>query len=158
MHSEKDYRVTRQRRIILEEMRAMRRHPTACELYDAVKRRLPRISLATVYRNLEILSEKGLIKKIEAGGRKRRFDSDPAAHHHAHCMQCGAIIDIPSDPEIVSRLRAKSADLEYFEVLEARIEFFGRCGACRAGEIPAEPTQRDGETRSDSPARQRNQS
>ncbi len=86
MHSEKDFRLTRQRRIILDEMKAMRRHPTACELYDAVKSRLPRISLATVYRNLEILPEKGIIKKI--GRRPQKGDSiaNPGAHYMRNCI------------------------------------------------------------------------
>ena len=77
METEKNLRLTRQRSIILEELRAMGRHPTACELYDAVRGRLPRISLATVYRNLEFLSEKGLIRKITTAGRRKRFDMDP---------------------------------------------------------------------------------
>ena len=131
--SEKDFRLTRQRGVILDEMRAMRNHPTACELYDAVRNRLPRISLATVYRNLEILCEKGLIRKITAVGRQRRFDIDPGEHYHAHCIRCGAIMDIPADPEIISRLRNKPTDLDNFQVLEAQVEFFGYCGPCGAG-------------------------
>jgi Fur family transcriptional regulator, ferric uptake regulator len=131
MQSDKDFRITRQRRIILDEMKQLRRHPTACELYDAVKCRLPRISLATVYRNLEILCDKGMLKKIAAGGRQKRFDINPGAHYHAHCVCCGAIMDIPVDPQIISRLQNKPDELENFQVIEARIEFFGKCGACR---------------------------
>ncbi len=131
MQLEKDFRLTRQRRIILDEMMRLRRHPTACELYDAVKCKLPSISLATVYRNLEILCEKGMLKKIVAGGRQKRFDINPGAHYHAHCLHCGAIMDIPVDPQIISRLANKPDELENFQVIEARIEFFGKCGSCR---------------------------
>ncbi len=131
--SEKEFRLTRQRGVILDEIRAMRCHPTACELYDAVRNRLPRISLATVYRNLEILAEKGLIKKITAVGRQKRFDIDPGEHYHAHCIGCGAIMDIPADTEIISRLRNGPSALDKFLVLEAHVEFFGYCLQCTAG-------------------------
>ena len=61
-------RMTQQRQVILEELRLCRSHPTADELYSRVRRRLPRISLGTVYRNLETLAERGLIRKMEVGG------------------------------------------------------------------------------------------
>jgi Fur family ferric uptake transcriptional regulator len=117
--------------LILDEMKRLRRHHTACELYDAVKCKLPSISLATVYRNLEILCERGMVKKVVAGGRQKRFDINPGAHYHAHCISCGAIMDIPVDPQIISRLANKPEELKNFKVIEARIEFFGKCGACR---------------------------
>ncbi len=61
--------MTRQRSIILEELRNVCTHPSADEIYEMVRRRLPRISLGTVYRNLEILCELREIQKIETGGR-----------------------------------------------------------------------------------------
>jgi len=138
MQSKKDFRLTRQRRIILEEMRNMRLHPNACELYDAVKSRLPHISLATVYRNLEILSEIGLVRKITISGRQKRFDINAGAHYHAHCILCGAILDIPVDPKVMPGLLDETGELDNFRVLETRIEFFGHCGACRPGGTTAE--------------------
>jgi len=65
------FRMTRQRRIILEELRKVDSHPTADEVYEMVRRQLPRISLGTVYRNLEILSREGLIQKVVLGARRR---------------------------------------------------------------------------------------
>jgi Fur family ferric uptake transcriptional regulator len=59
--------MTRQRRVILEELRKVNTHPSADEIYEIVRKRLPRISLGTVYRNLEILSESGDIQKLEPG-------------------------------------------------------------------------------------------
>ena len=60
--------MTRQRRVILEALRGTTSHPTADEVYEMVRRRLPRISLGTVYRNLEILSGEGLVAKLEMAG------------------------------------------------------------------------------------------
>lgn len=131
MYSEQDFRVTRQRRIILEELRKAGRHPTACELYDAVKRRVPSISLATVYRNLELMAEKGLLQSIVTDGRQKRFDANPEVHYHAHCTRCGALLDIGLNPEIFSLLRDKMEISEHFEVQGVRIEVLGLCGTCK---------------------------
>jgi len=131
MYSEKDFRITRQRSIILEELKKTGRHPTACELYDVVKRRLPSISLATVYRNLELMAEKGLLQSIVTDGRQRRFDANPRVHYHAHCTRCGALLDIDISPETVSLLRDKLENPGNFEIDSARIEIFGCCSACR---------------------------
>ena len=68
--------MTRQRPVILEELKNLTTHPTADELYSMVRRRLPRISLGTVYRNLEILSEMGLAQKLESAGAQRRYGGD----------------------------------------------------------------------------------
>jgi len=81
----KQLRITRQRRVILEELQRTKSHPTADELYRKVRRRLPRISLGTVYRNLELLSRSGLIRKLEIGGGKMRFDGIVEPHYHIHC-------------------------------------------------------------------------
>ena len=69
-------RNTPQRKVILEELQKAASHPTAAELYEIVRRRLPRISLGTVYRNLELLSESGLIRKLSMGSAEARFDGD----------------------------------------------------------------------------------
>ena len=128
---EKSFAVTRQRRIILEELRAMGTHPTACELYHVIRRRLPHISLATVYRNLELLAEKGLIQTLVTDGRQKRFDRDPVAHCHAHCVRCGAVRDVSMDQEVIALLRTRRNELEGFEVLDARVDFIGLCDECR---------------------------
>ena len=67
-------RNTPQRRIILEELCAVTTHPTAGELYGIVRRRLPRVSLGTVYRNLEVLYANGVINKLDYAGAEARFD------------------------------------------------------------------------------------
>ena len=87
-------RMTKQREIILEELKKLKTHPTASELYDIVRKRLPKISLGTVYRNLEILAEMGMIKKLEIAGKEKRWDGDTSKHYHFRCLKCGKVEDI----------------------------------------------------------------
>jgi len=123
-------RMTRQRRIILEELGKVTSHPTASDLYQRVRRRLPRISLATVYRNLEILSACGAITKLEAGGTQKRFDGDTSLHYHVRCMACGRVDDLPVKPigDIEKYLRGTGG----YEIVGHRLEFVGFCPKCKA--------------------------
>ncbi len=86
--------MTEQRIVILEELQKCFHHPGADEMYIRVRKRLPRISLGTVYRNLERMSREGVIQKLEMGGDHMRFDPNPRDHNHFKCTQCGAVEDI----------------------------------------------------------------
>jgi len=121
--------MTRQRRVILEELRKLESHPTADELYEMARRRLPRISLGTVYRNLEILSECGMIQKLELGGTQKRFDGNVGNHYHIRCIQCGCIEDVSMQPftAIENAIRGVSD----YEIIGTRLEFIGVCPQCK---------------------------
>lgn len=121
-------RMTRQRRVILEELRKVKTHPSADEVYEMVRKRLPRISLGTVYRNLEILSESGEIKKLEPGSSLKRFDGNPSEHFHIRCIRCNRIADMPMASDFEIDL-ADMTPTEY-EILGHRLEFFGLCPHC----------------------------
>jgi len=95
---EKRMRLTNQRQVLMEELRKVSTHPTADELYDLVRERLPRTGLGTVYRNLELLSECGIITKLETGGKQKRFDGNTSPHYHIRCNTCGRVDDILSRP------------------------------------------------------------
>jgi Fur family transcriptional regulator, peroxide stress response regulator len=117
-------RLTRPRRVILDIVRASDAHPSAAAVYRQVRRRLPRVSLATVYRNLRMLAAEGLvIERADLAGM--RFDGNTAPHDHFTCVECRRIYDVPAGTVhgVVSGSQ--------FEVLIQRIEFYGRCGACR---------------------------
>ena len=86
-------RNTRQRQVILEELQKVTSHPTAAELYEMARRRLPRISLGTVYRNLELLVRAGIIQKLQVSATEARFDGDPDRHCHVRCVRCGRVDD-----------------------------------------------------------------
>jgi Fur family ferric uptake transcriptional regulator len=129
MATGKRRRNTPQRRVILQELCQMTSHPTAAELYGVVRRRLPRISLGTVYRNLEVLHDDGLILKMDFSGAEARFDGNTQQHYHVRCTECGKVSDVfslapdqsPSQPE----------ELAGYLVTGHRLEYFGTCPECR---------------------------
>jgi Fur family ferric uptake transcriptional regulator len=124
----KDMRLTNQRKVILEELRAVTSHPTADELYEMVRKRLPRISLGTVYRNLEVLSNCGLILKLEVAGQQKRFDGDTSPHHHVRCIHCGRVGDVSRVRELPDFEEGFESD---FTIVGHRLEFHGICPDCR---------------------------
>ena len=121
-------RLTRPRRLILDVVRATDAHPTAAFVYRRVRRRLPRVSLATVHRNLRMLAAEGFLaeRADEAG---MRFDGNTGPHDHFTCLACGRIYDVPARAE--AGVRRRLAARTGFEVLDHRTEYYGRCGACR---------------------------
>lgn len=122
-------RMTHQREVILKEILTSKSHPTADELYERIKKKLPRISLATVYRNLEILSEAGLIAKLEISGRQKRFDWDMQQHDHIYCVQCQRIDNLPIKIAHPSTVRPERGD--GYVVTGCRVEFLGICPQCQ---------------------------
>ena len=129
--SNQKYRMTNQRQIILEEIRKVNTHPTADEIYEKVRRRLPKISLGTVYRNLEILSACGLIQKIGPLSSQMRFDGITKKHYHLRCIYCGSVEDAPIDPtkNLENAIREKSD----YTIIDHKLEFIGICPKCKKG-------------------------
>ncbi|WP_041286382.1 Fur family transcriptional regulator [Desulfomonile tiedjei] len=121
--------MTEQRRIILEELRKLRTHPTANEVYEIVRRRLPRISLGTVYRNLEILSETGMILKLEMAGTQKRFDGKTENHYHVRCLGCGRVDDVAIEP--ISLIDSALDGVSDYRIVWHRLEFMGFCPKCQ---------------------------
>ena len=121
-------RMTRQRTVILEELRRVDTHPSADEIYEMVRKRLPRISLGTVYRNLEILSETGEIQKLELGCTLKRFDGIADNHYHIRCLQCDRVVDAPVDfdPGIDHEIK-QATD---YQIIGHKLEFIGICPEC----------------------------
>jgi Fur family peroxide stress response transcriptional regulator len=117
-------KLTPQRLAVLQYLEGNKSHPSAEEIYRAVKRRFPTISLATIYNILESLKEKGLVQEINIDPYKKRFDPDTTSHHHLICTKCGRIVDIemgfnPSLPEA-----------EGFRIERIHMEFYGVCRDC----------------------------
>ncbi len=122
-------RMTHQREIILSELEKSLNHPTADELYLRVKQLLPHISLATVYRNLEILSQEGLIQKLAVSGRQKRFDRNLTKHHHIYCVECHRIDNLTD--EVVKDFTLSANQRKGYAVTGFRVEFFGLCPQCK---------------------------
>lgn len=123
-----EMRLTTQRQIILEELGKVTSHPTANEVYDMVRKRLPRIGLGTVYRNLELMSETGIILKLEVGGTQKRFDATVDPHYHIRCLSCGKVDDI--EIPVMEDINKTAADISKYQVLGHHIEFSGVCSDC----------------------------
>ncbi len=127
MEARNKTRMTLQRRVILEELRKVTSHPTADEIYTMVRKRLPRISLGTVYRNLEVLAEQGEVLKLESSGTQMRFDGNFEDHLHVRCISCGRLGDvIGARPELALAEYAAPG----FRLTKARLVFEGICENC----------------------------
>ncbi len=133
-------RLTDQRRLILTAVQATDSHPTAEWVHEAVRRRLPRVSLATVYRNLRLLARHGLLTEIQ-NGPSIRFDARVHRHHHFTCAACRRIFDL--DEPVDARLEARVAARTGFRVSHHRIEFFGLCDGCTSRRARRPPRGRD---------------
>jgi len=126
------FRLTVPRRTMLEVVRGIKTHPTAEEVHRLVIRRAPRVSLATVYRNLRLLVDAGLLGELP--GPRARFDANTRAHHHFTCLRCGRIADVeaplaePHSRALSKRVEARTG----LTITHHRIDFFGRCRECRA--------------------------
>ncbi len=138
--SQKTTRMTRQRSLILSELVKVKSHPTAEELYSLVKKVMPRISLGTVYRNLEFLVESGTIRKLDSAGTVRRFDGDMSDHSHARCLSCGKVVDIFQNP--IQNLALENIAIENFSLTSVSLEFEGICADCSKNQtIIQEPSK-----------------
>ncbi len=122
--------MTSQRLKILEYLRKVKTHPTAEMVHKAVSKDLPAITLATVYRNLNILALQGKILKFEVN-KEYRFDGDICCHQHCICSNCGKIIDI-FDKKI-SENALKKVDKKKFYADTVGIIFYGKCTDCMKG-------------------------
>ncbi len=124
-------RDTRQRRLVLEAVRSRTDHPSADDIYLAVRERDERISRGTVYRNLNVLAEAGEITHVKVPSADR-YDLRQDKHYHLFCVRCGAVTDAPVDyREELDRRVAQAAG---FAVERHRMIFEGLCPACQKKE------------------------
>ena len=129
MDGNRIHRMTKQRRVIMEELKNSTSHPTAEEIYHLARRRLPNLSLGTVYRNLEVLVRIGLARKMDSGKGKARFDGDISQHYHFRCIHCGSIEDVRGVKLLEIHPETQSGGS--FKVLGYNVEFYGICRNCK---------------------------
>ena len=125
-------RNTIQKALILRAVCDLKRHLTADEVYEFVKRDHPSIGKGTVYRNLAILTEEGAIRKVEVPDGSDRFDFTLKNHYHVRCVKCGEVFDVDMDE--IPDLQKKIHDTHGMEFLTYDIFFKGICQECRAQE------------------------
>ena len=125
------YKRSRQRERILELLKSTDTHPTAGSIYDHLKQEFKDLSMGTVYRNLNILLEQGLVTKIDFGSTFDRFDGNVDPHYHFLCEGCKSILDLPL--EVDESLNQKVDTLTGSKTRFHRVEFFGKCNQCASG-------------------------
>ncbi|MGO4373424.1 peroxide-responsive transcriptional repressor PerR [Paenibacillus sp. YIM B09110] len=121
-------RMTPQRHAILSYLMDSMSHPTADEIYKALSPNYPSMSVATIYNNLRLFVEAGLLRELTYGDDSSRFDSDLSDHYHAICKKCGSIVDFHYPP-LLDAERAASSETG-FMVEGHRMEIYGVCPPC----------------------------
>ncbi len=129
-------RKTRQKQAILEVLKSANSHPTADWVYNEVRKKIPNISLGTVYRNLRQLCQSGEISDLELCGSLSRFDPRTDNHYHFRCEKCGQVFDI--DEPVNLELDKVAARRTGFRISYHRLEFFGQCLECQLAESVGE--------------------
>ena len=121
-------RMTPQRYAILHYMVDAMTHPTADDIYKALEHRFPNMSVATVYNNLKLFVEAGLVKELTYGDDSSRYDANVSDHYHVICTQCGTIVDFdhPVLDDVEEKAMAKTGCI----VKGHRMELYGLCPKC----------------------------
>jgi len=119
---------SKQREVIKRIIKTHPVHPTAGWVYEQVKKEIPDIGLATVYRNLKLLKEEGEILELKTAGGTARFDGNTGLHYHFCCDRCGKIVDIegPVDIDVIKT----AADKNGLKVTHCYLELGGLCQEC----------------------------
>lgn len=121
-------RMTPQRHAILSYLLEVDTHPTVDEIYKALGQKFPSMSLATIYNNLKVFLDAGLVRELAYGDGASRFDADMSEHYHAICISCGKIDDFDYRPlHDVEEIAERETG---FRVHGHRMEVYGVCTSC----------------------------
>ena len=123
-------KVTHQRTEIFRELAVTDEHPDAEAVYEAVHRRIPAVSLDTVYRTLGVLEEIGLIRRAEVHSGAARFDANTDQHHHFVCTTCGLVRDVYC--EQIEKVPIPASVREIGTVVSRHMQLRGLCKRCAA--------------------------
>jgi Fur family peroxide stress response transcriptional regulator len=130
---EQGYRITPQRLALLRVLAASEGHPSATQIHEQLRGQFPTMSLATVYKTLNILKEMGEVLELGFGDGDNRYDGNmPFPHPHLICINCRQIID-PEVPEFRA-LAQHIATISGFQIVSHRLDFFGICPDCQSDE------------------------
>lgn len=123
-----DIKLTPQRVAILKYLENNKEHPSAADVYKAVSKDFPTMSLATVYNTLKALKRMNNIIELSIDPEKKRFDPDTEDHHHLICVTCKKIVDVQCE----FALDVPDADRHGFEVIRNHVDFYGLCPECKS--------------------------
>lgn len=124
--------VSRQREQVLEIFLKTEHHPTITNLYDLVRKKNPKIGLATIYRTMKVICEAGLAREVDFGDGIGHFEHEYGHKHHDHlvCTQCGRVIEVLSPA--IEEMQKKLAKKHNFTPSSHKMKIFGTCGKCKA--------------------------
>lgn len=125
---ESGVRITPQRHAILEYLIATESHPTADDIFKALEKDFPNMSVATVYNNLKVFRNTGLVKELTYGDSSSRFDFASHDHYHIICDNCGKIVDF-HHPSLLE-VEHLASHMTGFKVNSHRLEVYGTCPTC----------------------------
>ena len=120
----------KKRDAILACLRSTDQHPSADWVYESVKKQIPDISLATVYRNLNLFKEQGIIQSLGTVGGVERFDGNTAPHVHYICTSCNRVLDL-HELHVPAELNQAAALASGGQVDSCQLTFTGTCGVCK---------------------------
>ncbi|MCU1321741.1 MAG: ferric uptake regulator, Fur family [Acidobacteriaceae bacterium] len=123
--------VTHQRQILYEVMQGMHGHPSPEEIYAEVKRQVPSISLATVYKNIHLFVESGVLREVSLHHGSQRVEMNRDEHHHLVCSKCKSISDI--DEKVLGVLPKRRKLAGGFLVERYAVDVIGLCANCQQG-------------------------
>ena len=124
------YKRSKQRERMLELLGQTEIHPTADWLYHKLKKEFPSLSMGTVYRNLNILVEQELIRKLPFGSTHDRYEAIKSPHYHLVCEACGCVQDF--DMPHYKKINKQAQQMSGFNISRHRIDFFGICEKCQS--------------------------
>ncbi len=131
---EKKYKLTRQRKIVLQAfLDSTENHMSAEDVFALVKDGNPDIGLATVYRSLELFTTLELLKKLDFGDGRSRYELNDEnlnhTHHHLICLGCGKIVEFSYD--FLDDVKMKIEEKEKFQIVDSQLKFYGYCSECQ---------------------------
>lgn len=123
-------RYSKQREAIRTYLLSTKSHPTAEAVYYNIKNEYPKISLGTVYRNLNLLVEQGQALRLDCGDGVDHFDGDTRPHYHFSCQKCGCVMDLEMDPiDHIDQIAGAGFE---GEIQGHQVLFYGLCPKCKA--------------------------
>jgi Fur family peroxide stress response transcriptional regulator len=126
---EKGYKVTPQRIAVYDILKNTKEHPSVDMLYSKLQPVYPTMSLATVYKSLEVFKELGLVQELNVGEDKFRYDARVNQHPHITCMDCGKVEDVDDEMlfDLVGQVEGKTG----YKMVSQQLYFFGYCPCCK---------------------------
>ncbi|WP_049783401.1 Fur family transcriptional regulator [Mahella australiensis] len=116
---------------IYEMLRGTKQHPSAEMIYKTLENDYPTMSLATVYKTIDILKDAGLIQELKDMTSTGRYDANTAPHPHIICIKCNKVDDLDLDISFDDELLHKAKEASGYDVLYSQVYFYGYCPDCR---------------------------